>query len=116
MIAKTGSRLDGTRYVEMRGNVAVIDVNGIIAKRMDMFDEICFGGTSTEKLMKDFRLASTIPRSSIVLNIDSPGGEAFGINELSQAIYAGRGKSRSKHTSAAWAAPVRTGSRPRLMR
>jgi signal peptide peptidase SppA len=93
MMAKTGSRLDGTRYVEMRGDVAVIDVNGIIAKRMDMFDEICSGGTSTEKLMKDLQTCLDDPKiKAIVFNIDSPGGEAFGINELSQAIYTGRGK------------------------
>jgi signal peptide peptidase SppA len=93
MMAKTGSRLDGTRYVEMRGDVAVMDVNGIIAKRMDMFDELCSGGTSTEKLMKDVQTCLEDPKiKAIVLNIDSPGGEAFGINELSQAVYAGRGK------------------------
>jgi signal peptide peptidase SppA len=93
MLAKPGTALEGTRYIDMRDGVAVVDVNGIIAKRMDMFDEICYGGTSTEKLMKDFRTAIDSPQvQSIVLNIDSPGGEAFGINELSQAIYDARGK------------------------
>lgn len=93
MLAKPGNRMAGTRYVEMRDNTAVIDVNGIIAKRMDMFDELCFGGTSTEKLMQDFRTVVDSPNvESIVLNIDSPGGEAFGINELAQAIYDARGK------------------------
>lgn len=93
LLAKPGQRLEGTRYVEMRGSVAVVDVNGIIAKRMDMFDEICLGGTSTEKLMKDIRTAVDDPKvESIVLNIDSPGGEAFGINELAQSIYEARGK------------------------
>jgi signal peptide peptidase SppA len=93
MMAKGGERLAGTRYVEMRGGVAVVDVNGIIAKRMDMFDEICFGGTSAEKLLKDIQTCLDSPNvESIALNIDSPGGEAFGINELSQAIYEGRQK------------------------
>ena len=93
MMAKGGERLAGTRYVEMRDGVAVVDVNGIIAKRMDMFDEICFGGTSTEKLLKDIASCVDSPAvHSIVLNIDSPGGEAFGINELSQAIYDARQK------------------------
>jgi signal peptide peptidase SppA len=93
MLATPGQRLEGTRYVEMRGSIAVIDVNGIIAKRMDMFDEVCFGGTSTEKLMKDFKVAMDDPKvESIVMNIDSPGGEAFGINELAQSIYDARGR------------------------
>lgn len=93
MLAKSGAPLSGTRYVEMRDSVAVIDVNGRLAKRMDMFTEICEGGTSTELLLKDFQTALTNPAvSAIVFNIDSGGGEAFGINELSQHIYNARGK------------------------
>jgi signal peptide peptidase SppA len=93
MLARRGERLAGTRYVEMRGNVAVIDVNGMIAKRMDMFTELCYGGTSTEKLLQDFRTVVDDPNvASIVFNIDSPGGEAFGINEIAQTIYEARGK------------------------
>lgn len=93
LLAKNGERLAGTRYVEVRDGVAVIDVNGVIAKRMDMFDEICFGGTSTERLMKDLTETLQAPSvHSIVLNIDSPGGEAFGINEIAQAIFEARDK------------------------
>jgi signal peptide peptidase SppA len=93
MLAKKGERLNGTRYVEIRENgVAVIDVNGVIAKRMGFFAEICYGGTSTETLLKDFQTALSSPNvSSIIFHIDSPGGEAFGINELAQAIYDARG-------------------------
>lgn len=92
-LAKKGERLNGTRYVEIRENgVAVIDVNGVIAKRMGFFAEICYGGTSTETLLKDFQTALSSPNvSSIIFHIDSPGGEAFGINELAQAIYDARG-------------------------
>lgn len=92
MFERTGERLSGTRYVQVRDGVAVIDVNGVIAKRMNMFDEICYGGTSTEFLMRDF---GTCMRSanveSIVLNIDSPGGEAFGINEFAESVFKARG-------------------------
>jgi signal peptide peptidase SppA len=94
MTTKRGERLMNTRYVEMReGSVAVIDVNGRLAKRMDLFTEVCEGGTSTENLLKDFQTCLDNPNvSSIVFNIDSPGGEAFGINEISQHIFAARGK------------------------
>lgn len=94
MMARNGDKLPGTRYVQMRENgVAVMDVNGVIAKRMSLFAEICFGGISTEALLKDFNTALTSPDvRSIILHIDSPGGEAFGINELAQAIYDARGK------------------------
>jgi signal peptide peptidase SppA len=94
MLAKKGERLNGTRYVEMRENgVAVIDVNGVIAKRMSYFAEVCRGGTSTETLLNDFQASLDSPNvSSIIFHIDSPGGEAFGINELAQAIFDARGK------------------------
>lgn len=94
LAARPGTSMKGTRYTDMReGGVAVIDLNGRIAKRMDFFTEVCDGGVSTEMLMKDFQACLDDPNvSSIVFNIDSPGGEAFGINEISQAIYAARGK------------------------
>ncbi len=94
MAAKRGERLINTRYVEIReGNIAVIDVNGRLAKRMGFFAEVCEGGTSTETLLTDFQTALDNPNiSSIVFNIDSPGGEAFGINELSEHIFKARGK------------------------
>ncbi len=93
MLAKPGNRMDGTRYVQVRDGVAVIDLNGVIAKRMNLFEEMCFGGASTEILLRDFHAAIDSPNvESVVLNIDSPGGEAFGINELAQAIYDARGK------------------------
>lgn len=98
MLAKRGERLMNTSYVQMReGSVAVIDVNGRLAKRMDMFTEVCEGGTSTEKLLKDFQTCLENPNvASIVFHIDSPGGEAFGINELSQHIFAARGRKPMK--------------------
>lgn len=93
MLKEKGERLNGTRYVEMHGDVAVIDINGAIAKRMGLFQEICFGGVSTEVLMKDFNKAAQNPGiKAIILNIDSPGGEAFGINEFAQSVFDTRKK------------------------
>ncbi len=98
MASKKGERLMNTRYTEIReGSVAVIDVNGRLAKRMGFFAEVCEGGTSTETLLKDFQTALDNPTvSSIVFHIDSPGGEAFGINEISQHIFNARGKKPMK--------------------
>lgn len=98
MTAKRGERLMNTRYTEIReGSIAVIDVNGRLAKRMGFFAEVCEGGTSTENLLKDFQTCLENPNvSSIVFNIDSPGGEAFGINELASHIQAARGKKPMK--------------------
>jgi signal peptide peptidase SppA len=93
MMTRRGERLQNTRYVEIRDSVAVIDVNGRLSKRMGFFAEICEGGTSTEILLKDFQTVLDNPAvKSIVFNIDSPGGEAFGINEFANHIFNARGK------------------------
>lgn len=93
LLARTGDHLSGTRYAQVRDGVAIIEIDGIIAKRMNLFDELCYGGTSTEILMRDFATCVKNPNvESIVLNIHSPGGDAFGINEFAQAVYDARGK------------------------
>ncbi|MGL4755649.1 MAG: S49 family peptidase [Aeromonadaceae bacterium] len=78
--------------VEMRSGVAIIQVSGVISRYAGMFENIC-GGTSTQSLALKIQAAidDTACRG-IVLVVDSPGGEANGIHELSEAIYAARGK------------------------
>lgn len=93
MLARRGERLSGTRYVQVRDGVAIIDINGVIAMRMNMFEELCEGGTSTEILARDFQFCLDAPDvKSIVLLIHSPGGEAFGTNEFAQMVFAARGR------------------------
>ena len=55
------------------GGVAVVEVEGVLAKMMNMFGAIS-GGTSTQMMMKAFNEAMEDSRiHTIVLNIDSPG-------------------------------------------
>lgn len=78
--------------VEMRDGVAIIQVTGIISRYAGMFEAFC-GGTSTQTLAK--RIQSAIDDEyckGIALVMDTPGGEANGIHELSEMIYAARGK------------------------
>lgn len=85
-----GSRLSGSRRVQMRERTAVIPVVGPIFRYANLFADIS-GATSTEVLAKDFSMALDDPLvRSIVLDINSPGGTATGINELADMIYAGR--------------------------
>lgn len=73
------------------GMVAVIPVFGVMAHRMNMMTAIS-GGTSTEQLAAAFQQAVNDPAvSAIVLDIDSPGGSVFGVQELADVIYRGRG-------------------------
>lgn len=87
---KLGRPLDNTRTVRMVDGVAVIPVTGPIFRYANLFTELS-GATSTEVLATDIRAALDNPYvSGIALDINSPGGDAVGINELSGLIYGAR--------------------------
>lgn len=92
--ARLGHSLENTRTVAIRDGVAIVPVIGPIFRYANLFTEIS-GATSTQVLATDIRQALDNPAvKAIVLNIDSPGGVASGINELADLIYAGRAKKR----------------------
>jgi signal peptide peptidase SppA len=80
-----------------QGKVAVIPVHGVIMQRANMMSEYS-GGTSTEMLKAQIN-ESVNDQSvkSIVLDIDSPGGSVYGVQEVSDFIYSAR---QSKHITA----------------
>jgi signal peptide peptidase SppA len=70
--------------------VAVIDVVGVLGKRFDLFTQIC-GGASTQRLQAQLAEALTDPAvHSIVLNVDSPGGEVDGTQALATDVFNAR--------------------------
>jgi signal peptide peptidase SppA len=75
-----------------RERVAVLRVHGVIAHRAAMVDDICGpGGTSCERLGQ--QLDATVGNSkvcAIVLDVDSPGGSVFGVEELASRVYEAR--------------------------
>jgi ClpP class serine protease len=88
---RLGRSLDNTRNVTVRDGVAVIPITGPIFRYANLFTEIS-GATSTQVLATDIQTALDDPQiKAIVLNADSPGGEATGINELAEMIYQARG-------------------------
>lgn len=90
--ARLGRQLENTRAVSVRNGVAIIPVVGPIMRYANLFTRIS-GATSTQELATDFQTALDDPKvKAIVFNVDSPGGEANGINELSDMIHAARGK------------------------
>jgi signal peptide peptidase SppA len=91
--ARKARRMDGSEAARIReGGVAVIDVNGPIFRYADYFTEIS-GGATIEGLSKDFNAALNDPSvNSILLNIDSPGGEVAGVNEFAQMVFDARGR------------------------
>jgi signal peptide peptidase SppA len=73
-----------------RDGVAVIQMHGIIAKRMNLFSQIS-GGVSTELAAQDLAAAINDPAvHSIILHMDSPGGTADGTQALARTIMAAR--------------------------
>lgn len=89
---RLGRPLDNSQSAVVRDGVAIIPVTGPIFRYANMFTRIS-GATSTQVLATDIQAALDNPQvRGIVLNVDSPGGEANGINELSDLIYAARSK------------------------
>lgn len=79
------------RKKAVRGAVAVLPIYGVLNQRMNMMDEMS-GGTSTEELSAEFDAMVNDPNvGAIVLDVDSPGGSVYGIQELGDKIYAARG-------------------------
>jgi capsid assembly protease len=75
---------------EVVDGVAVIPLEGVIAKRMNLFSDIS-GGTSSELVGRDIRDAvgdSSV--HSIVLAVDSPGGTVDGTQALADQVMAAR--------------------------
>ena len=66
-------------------SIAVIQVYGILSRRMNMITQFS-GGTSTELLSKDI-LTAIKSSDGIILDIDSPGGEVGGVMETAKLIH-----------------------------
>lgn len=89
--AKLGRPLQNTRKVSMRGSVAVIPLTGPIFRYANLMTELS-GATSLEVFARDFNAALDDPAvSAIVLDINSPGGQATGIADVA-AMIRGAGK------------------------
>ena len=81
----------GDQAYQVVDGVAVIPVQGTIARRMNLFMQFS-GGTSTELLQRDFLAAMDDPAvQAILLAVDSPGGLVGGTTTLAESIYAARG-------------------------
>lgn len=73
-------------------SVAVLPLFGTIFPRANMMTDIS-GATSAERFGAQFAELLNDPEiDAIVLDVDSPGGQVSGIEELSRQIYAARGK------------------------
>lgn len=90
--ARVGKPLDNRpQGYEVIDGVAIISIDGVIAKRMNLFTQIS-GGVSTDLLARDFKAALNDPSvKAIVLVIDSPGGTVDGTVDIARLVYESRG-------------------------
>ena len=78
------------------GSIAVLPVFGVIAHRSAMVGDVSSGvGTSTEALSRQLKAALADDSvSTVVIDVDSPGGSVHGVSEISDQIYAARDQKR----------------------
>lgn len=85
-------RMEATHTSDAGATVAVIPVHGVIAPRMNVMTEMS-GGTSADVLGRQIGAAMTDPHiDAVVLDVDSPGGSVFGIQELADSMAAMKGR------------------------
>jgi capsid assembly protease len=91
MFGASAGRAGGRGFLSW-GSVAVLPIYGIISHRESLLGWL-FGGTSTQAVSASLRQLLSDPNvSTIVFDVDSPGGSVEGIQELSDEIFAARGK------------------------
>ena len=92
ILTRRGEKVSRDSLTEIRDRVAVINIQGPIYPE-DSFVSWLYGGPSAGRIAEEIAAAvESNAVQSIVLNIDSPGGSATGINELSEIIYNLRGR------------------------
>lgn len=86
-----GRPLENTYRVDVRDGVAILPVNGPLFRYANLFTAVS-GATSYENLAIDFhRVMDDQDVRAVLLDIDSPGGEANGVSEFADQIYQARG-------------------------
>lgn len=78
--------------LQMRDGVAILSVSGPLFRHANLFTAIS-GATSYDVLRLDFQVAvDDAEARAILLNFDTPGGHANGVNEMAKAIRDARGR------------------------
>jgi signal peptide peptidase SppA len=91
LAARASKPRDDTGGMRMRDGVAIITIDGPIYRYADFFTSVS-GGITTAQISLDVQKALDDPSvQALLFVLDSPGGEATGINELADMIYAARG-------------------------
>jgi signal peptide peptidase SppA len=75
-------------------NISIIPIHGVLTKRSGVFDNM-LGMTSYDEIREQVTAAlADDSTDTILLDIDSPGGETSGLFDLADFIYASRSQKR----------------------
>lgn len=86
-----GKKLSNSNNSRIEKKVQVIDIHGPIVKYGDFFSSVS-GARSLRGIKKEFVSALENDEvDAILLDVDSPGGEAGGISEFADLVYSSRG-------------------------
>lgn len=86
-----GEEVEQTPFSDIRDGVAVVSVAGPLFRYANFFTRIS-GATSYDIIANDVKSHMNNPDvHSVVLDVDSPGGEVNGVSELSKLIFESRG-------------------------
>lgn len=84
--ASQGKLVDGTKYLTVRDGVGILSIRGPIFRYANLMTDMS-GATSLGRLSADYNRALNDPAiSSILLDIDSPGGQVNGTGEFAEMI------------------------------
>ena len=83
---RLGKQLENSRTVSTRENIAIVPFIGPVFRYSNLFTDIS-GATSLSIFAKDFQAAEDDESiDTIIIEMDSPGGQASGISEQAQII------------------------------
>ena len=91
-VTALGAKTDAPEKLkDMPKNISVVPVFGSLVNRTHGLDAMS-GLTTYDNIRNDFRAALESDSDAILLDIDSPGGSAAGVMDLSDEIYEARGE------------------------
>ncbi len=86
LLSKEGTTRPDAPTLQVRDSVGIVQITGPIFRYDNILSQI-FGFPSVDSIMADLHRAAEDPEvKSIVLQLDSPGGQVGGINELTKHI------------------------------
>lgn len=68
-------------------SIAIVSLNGVILKNASLIEQWLFGAVDIDSFLEDVTAAFNDPKvETIVLNINTPGGDTTGLQEAAEAI------------------------------